>query len=242
MRAFARLVSLLRVAAVAALGITTQVSPQSKEDLGACQPGVGIDVADVQIAACTRLINTGRLSRAQLAHAYRSRGRAYNNLYWSKEDNHFTQAIADLNKAISLEPSSADGFYIRGDSYSLIGMFDKAIDDFSQAIKLYPRGATVFRKGDAFSRRGLAYHGKAVHTSAPIDYEYDSKRAIADYTEAIRLNPKDWTDLCNRSHIYAVFHRDDLADADRRRANRINGSTYTEIYHPSQLTRLNHCE
>jgi len=170
---------------------------------------------DAQIAACARLIGTPSLSRHKLVRAYISRGFAYNELFADREHNHFAEAVADLSEAIRLRSDVADAFFVRGHSYIEMGLHSKAIADFSRAIKLYPTGATVFRKGDAFNNRGISY-------------EYDGKahfqRAIADYSEALRLNPKDWAALCNRSHAYRKIGRNVLADADRRKANRLNGS------------------
>jgi lipoprotein NlpI len=60
----------------------------------------------------------------------------------------------------------------RGQSYESNGNYDRAITDYSEAIRLNP--APVF-----FTRRGYVYHAKG---------EYD--RAIADYNEAIRINPE----------------------------------------------------
>ena len=52
--------------------------------------------------------------------------------------------------------------------------FDKAIADYTEAIRLDPRGAS-------------AYAGRADAWRCARDYD----KAIADYTEAIRLDPKD---------------------------------------------------
>jgi tetratricopeptide (TPR) repeat protein len=50
--------------------------------------------------------------------------------------------------------------------------FDRAIEDFNQAIRLNPNHT------EALSNRGAAYNGKG---------QYD--RAIEDFNQAIRLNP-----------------------------------------------------
>jgi tetratricopeptide (TPR) repeat protein len=66
----------------------------------------------------------------------------------------------------------ADIFNDRGVAYRLKGDVDRAIQDYSQAIRLNPRSAMIY------NNRGVAYDRKG---------DYD--RAIADYDQAIRLRP-----------------------------------------------------
>ena len=64
-------------------------------------------------------------------------------------------------------------FLSRGTAYYQKGAFDRAISDFTEAIRLDPKNAI------AFGIRGRAYSKKR-----------NVDGAITDYTEAIRLNPK----------------------------------------------------
>ncbi len=66
----------------------------------------------------------------------------------------------------------AEAFNNRGVGYRLKGDFDRAIQDYGQAIKLNAKFAA------AYNNRGVAYDHKG---------EYD--RAIADYDQAIKLKP-----------------------------------------------------
>jgi tetratricopeptide (TPR) repeat protein len=61
------------------------------------------------------------------------------------------------------------------------GIFDKAIANFSEAIRLHPDDASAFNsRGNAYAHKGNLY------------------RAIADYNEAIRLKPNYASAFCNR--------------------------------------------
>jgi len=63
----------------------------------------------------------------------------------------------------------------------------------------------------AFHNRGLAYRA-----------EGDSDRAIADYTEAIQLDPKNPSTFNNRGFVYHDKGDNDHADADFNEAIRLN--------------------
>jgi tetratricopeptide (TPR) repeat protein len=69
----------------------------------------------------------------------------------------------------------------RGVAYRLKTEFDKAIDDFDEAIKLRPNYP------NAFNNRGVAYRNKG-----------DLEHALADYDEAIQLKPDYLAALYNR--------------------------------------------
>ena len=58
-------------------------------------------------------------------------------------------------------------------AYGNKGEHDKAIADYTEAIRLNPKYA------EAYYNRGVAYEDKGEHD-----------KAIADFTEAIRLDPK----------------------------------------------------
>jgi tetratricopeptide (TPR) repeat protein len=63
--------------------------------------------------------------------------------------------------------------------------YDKAISDFTEAIRLSPN------YGHAYNNRGNAYCGQR---------NFD--KAISDYTEAIRLNPNNALAYYNRGVAY----------------------------------------
>jgi tetratricopeptide (TPR) repeat protein len=66
----------------------------------------------------------------------------------------------------------ATAYRLRGVAYRDKGHLDRAIADFSEAIRLNPLLAS------AYHDRGVAYRAKG-----------DQRRAIADHADAIRLDP-----------------------------------------------------
>lgn len=85
------------------------------------------------------------LSPSNQAILYNNRGFAY------RQDGDYTQAIADLDHAIKLNPKLPDAYNNRGAIYGLMRRYDKAIADFSRAMELRPHYAK------ARSNRALAY-------------------------------------------------------------------------------------
>src|SRR5260221_354658 len=88
-------------------------------------------------------------------------------------------------------------FTNRGGAYVLKGQYDRAIQDYDQAIKLNPKFAK------AFANRGGAYFSKG---------QYD--RAIQDYDQAIKLDPSYATAFNSRGFTYLKMKKFDLAVAD----------------------------
>ena len=94
----------------------------------------------------------------------------------------YTEAIADYDMAIQLDPDDPQAYFNRGlVRIELGGQHEDALADFDKAIDLNPNNA------DAYNNRG----GVKV-----ILERFDE--ALTDYDEAIRLNPE---------HVLAYYHR-----------------------------------
>ena len=92
-------------------------------------------------------------------------------------------------------------FSNRGVAYYERGEYDRAIQDFDQAIELNPKYAL------AFNNRCAAYHDKG---------EYD--RAIQDCNQALKLNPKYADAFFNRGLSFQVKSQYDRAIQDYNQA------------------------
>jgi tetratricopeptide (TPR) repeat protein len=119
-----------------------------------------------------------------LASAYRNRGRDRVAL------GDFKRAIADFTEAIRLEPENADAYCDRATIYNRLSKYALAMTDAATAIRLAPQ---QYLGHDA---RGWAYFGQANQriftfwrsgNAALRASEY--RQAVADFTEALRLNP-----------------------------------------------------
>ena len=154
-------------------------------------------------------------------------------------DGNNDKAIADLDKAIELNPKDAFAYTNRGRAWNNKGNHDKAIADYNEAIKLDLKHAA------AYSGRGIAWNDKGNNDKAIADYnevirlepkgalayynrgnawkdKSDFDKAISDYNEAIRLNPKLAAAYNNRGFSWINKGNSDKAIADYNEAIRLN--------------------
>jgi tetratricopeptide (TPR) repeat protein len=189
-----------------------------------CRKGDG----DPAIAACGRVIASGRFAGAALAPYYNSRGGllldksqpdqamadideailldpkldlAYlNRGYADRAKNDDQGAIDDFSKFVRLQPDQSVGYDVRGIVYADHENYAPAIANFSRAIELDPKHAELWY------HRGLTY-------SDMKDYEH----AVADLTEAIGLDPSVLQILIDRGDAYRQLGQRDQAAADYNR-------------------------
>ena len=91
----------------------------------------------------------------------------------------------------------------RGLSYAKNGEYDRAIIDFTQAIRIAPQAKFLTNRGNAWQSKG------------------DLGHAIADYDRAIRIDPTDADAGNNRGTAWRGKGDIDRAMADYREALRI---------------------
>lgn len=110
-------------------------------------------------------------------------------------------AIAACTRAISSARwhghKLAFEYNARGFHYAGKSDYDRAIADYTEAIRLDPKYVL------SYNNRGNAYLDKG-----------DSDRGIADYNQAMRLDPKDALAYYNRGNAYYDKGDDDRAIAD----------------------------
>jgi tetratricopeptide (TPR) repeat protein len=133
----------------------------------------------------------------------------------------YDKAFADSSKAIQLKPNDAEAYFGRAQANEGLGRFDEAIADYSEAIRLKPNDSS------GYYNRARAYDSVAVKLffdpnalSSKDPHEQFSK-AIADYTEAIRLKPDNEEAFYYRAQDYSQFQQFDKAVADCTEAIRL---------------------
>ena len=165
------------VAAFAALLALLPAFAQT-DDAGTCKARRGAEA----VAACSRLINSGKTKSGALYLHHNDRGGAYQSV--GAASDHIS-AIDDFTKAIGIDPKLPYAFINRGVSWAALGAFDRATEDFAQALRVDPNNAR------AYNNRGGAYRDRG-----------EFERAMADFNKAIGLDPKLADALFNRGTVY----------------------------------------
>jgi tetratricopeptide (TPR) repeat protein len=116
-----------------------------------------------------------------IAAVYSARGQSHLDL------RQYQQAIADLNRALELDPENVSAYCDRGWTYVNRKEYPQAIADFDHALELDPNNAS------AYSGRGWTYVNRE---------EYP--QAIADFDRALELDP-GWPAAYNgRGYIHEL--------------------------------------
>ncbi|MUG96939.1 tetratricopeptide repeat protein [Scytonema sp. UIC 10036] len=131
---------------------------------------------------------------------------------WDRAIASFTDALKNIKEPILALDQTIVYFY-RGTSYSKNGEYDRAINDFNQALKLNPKDAV------AYNNRGLSYSDKG---------DYD--RAINDFNQAIKLNPNYALAYNSRGLSYFKKGEYDRAINDYNQAIKLNRN-YANAYY-----------
>jgi len=85
----------------------------------------------------------------------------------------YTEAIADFEAALALDPEVSAAYVNRGNAYFSTQRFDLAIDDYSTSLQMNPQNPYI-----AHYNRGLVYEAKR-----------EGKLAFADFVRATELRP-----------------------------------------------------
>ena len=93
-----------------------------------------------RVAACTALIEASKDAPKELAAALVNRGATF----WYM--NKIPEALADLDRAIALDPKNARAFRERSNSHGSAGRIDLALADANEAVRARPRRCQGLRQ------------------------------------------------------------------------------------------------
>jgi tetratricopeptide (TPR) repeat protein len=249
----------LIVAALAATIVVLPATgrTQPSDERSRCFARDGVSSAD-KISACTAVIESDRETTQGRAAAFNTRGNAhlgaqsfdlaaadyseairlvpsnavaFNNRGLARQrKGEIDRALEDLDTAIRLNPDYELAFVNRANARRIKGHIDLAIADGDRAIELAAK-LPAPNLAAAFLARALAYQEKAQwdFDAYLADGRYED-RAIADYDEAIRLDPGNATAFRNRGAVNTKMQRYDRAIADFTDAVRLDPNVAAAFY------------
>lgn len=198
---------------------------------------------DKKIAMFKRFISNNpdyAPARYFLADAYYSAGQL------NGDENMINNAVAELKKAVSIDPSFGDAYYQLGRIYSDKKMTDAAGKEFKKAFSAgyndvdisYNSAMAYFTKGDLDSaiikfKESIAADPDCEEAHRQLAKAYFKKgltdEAIAEYKKAIFLNTENPADYCGLADAY--FKKGMLNEAITEYHNAIYRSpAYAEAY------------
>ena len=143
------------------------------------------------------------------------------------------------DEAIRPDPDLARAYYYHGVAWHAKREYDRAIADYDQAIRLDPNDPYLTQAYGGYgvgyletkrylwkSRLAEAYHGRGAAWHAKREYD----RAIADYDQAIRLDPDRALVYYDRGVTWHAKREYDRAIADYDQTIRLNGPDLAEAY------------
>lgn len=126
---------------------------------------------------------------------------------------YFDSSLETLPVLPSLFENRLEIYFCRGTSNSYLGQYERAIQDYNQAIQIRPQLA------EAYYNRGLTYY-----------YLGEYEDAIQDYGQAIQINPQFAEAYYKRGVVYDNLGQYEDAIQDYNQAIQIN-SQFAEFYY-----------
>src|SRR5262245_1596859 len=134
----------LRLLPIALFALMMSINPARSDALSEC---VQAEITSKTIDSCTQVIEAGQADKNDLAWAHFNRGTAFGI------KGQLDSAIADLDKAIELNPQWAAAYSNRALGYMRKGQPERAIEDYSRAIELKPKDSMRYiDRGGALMR------------------------------------------------------------------------------------------
>lgn len=162
--------------------------------------------------------------------AYLYRGIVY------REKKEHDKAIADLSKGIEIDPKFVMAYDNRGITYRRKKNYDLAVADYTKGLSINPKVANLLnnRAFAVLYKEGI-FTGYIDHLTGDIRQDPEYKQyfntnktqsdssvgynsAIADLTDAIRIEPNTYTMYGNRGQAYLFKNEYDLAITDLNEA------------------------
>lgn len=206
-----------RLVCLVALLVLTWVAP-SWAMADTCQGAVLGGAYPQAIEACTAALPA--------ADAYLYRGVAY------LRSSQAALALADFQAAITQTTADFRLYYNQGLALSLLGEAQQALAAFDQALALTNAPAA---QAEIWTDRGIALQQRARALPRP-EQAAETQVAIANFSTALSLDPRNSRAYYNRGWLYMVQHQPEAAEVDFDHAIAL-GATDADTYRDRGLSR-----
>lgn len=155
------------------------------------------------------------------------------------ETGRFEDALSAFNKSLSMRPDDAYALNYRGTTYAQLDRLDKAIADYSRVIEMRKKASG--KQWDAIVSR---YAGRFLAPSLSELYAIRGElylkqgareKAIADCSEAIRLNPGDDKARFVRATVYHHFRQTEKAISDLDELIKVNPKDEKALQYKAEI-------
>jgi tetratricopeptide (TPR) repeat protein len=198
---------------IPAIALLLGTTPAWADDWAACRDYK--KKSDTRVPACHRLIESGKLSKQDLAVAHRYAGDALNT------DRKLAEALREYDKAIVLDPENPEFYVRRGIANWYGNRRPEALEDYSKAIELGTADATP-------------YLVRSEHYKNQREYA----RAIADASHLVELSPKRDSHYMRRGILYYQNDEYDKALADFDSGLALTSRDYYNFHYMRGLTYM----
>ncbi|MDJ0596689.1 MAG: tetratricopeptide repeat-containing serine protease family protein [Pleurocapsa sp. MO_226.B13] len=124
----------------------------------------------------------------------------------------FDEALVAIDKAIDLELSNPNYYLTKAGLHRNLKQYDEAEIAYNKAIEISPRAAFFHNRGVLYAEQG------------------EGELALADYNQALKINPNLASTYNNRGILYAEQGEGELALADYNQAIKINPNLALAYY------------
>ena len=100
----------------------------------------------LQVAGCTALIDTNRLTNDGAVFAYFNRGRAF------ARNKDYERAVADFTSALRIQPTHVQSLILRAVTYRVLKDPEHAKADLAEALRLDPRNSVALSEMEFWRR------------------------------------------------------------------------------------------
>ncbi|GAB2878969.1 CHAT domain-containing tetratricopeptide repeat protein [Streptomyces mayteni] len=173
----------------------------------------------------------------------------------SRHEDEATESLADLDRAIELDPDDVAALTARGEIHRLAGRYNQALADFDHALHLQPDSAYALGSRGQTHRalrhddEALADLYRAIELDPNLPWALVERgemhrragrgaQALADFDRAIALDPDFARALERRGYVHRVAGRYAEALADYDRAVELRPASASVFAHRGETLRL----